>query len=89
MIIGIPKEIMPGERRVSAIPETVKKMIAQGTTVFVEKGAGEEAFYPDSEYVSAGAKIIDDVQELYKQADVILKVKEPQFNHQKKCMKLI
>ena len=83
MIIGIPKEIMPGERRVSAIPETVKKMIAQGTTVFVEKGAGEEAFYPDSEYVSAGAKIIDDVQELYKQADVILKVKEPQFNHQK------
>lgn len=83
MIIGIPKEIMPGERRVSAIPETVKKMIAQGTTVLVEKGAGEEAFYPDSEYVSAGAKIIDDVQELYKQADVILKVKEPQFNHQK------
>ena len=58
MIIGIPKEIMPGERRVSAIPETVKKMIAQETTVFVEKGAGEEAFYPDSEYVSAGAKII-------------------------------
>lgn len=83
MIIGIPKEIMVGERRVSGIPETVKKMVANGHTVLVEKGAGEGSFYHDDAYAQAGAKLIDDVAELYKQADVILKVKEPQFNHQK------
>ncbi len=44
MIIGIPKEIMHGERRVSAIPETVQKLIHDGHTVLVEKGAGEGSF---------------------------------------------
>ncbi len=80
MIIGIPKEIMHGERRVSAIPETVEKYVKAGADVLVEKGAGTGAFYQDAQYVAAGAQIIDDVAALYKQADLILKVKEPQFN---------
>lgn len=80
MTIGVPKEIMHGERRVSATPDTVKKMVADGATVLVEKGAGDGAFFADSAYVEAGGKIIEDVQEIFAKADVILKVKEPLFN---------
>jgi len=83
MVIGIVKEIMSGERRVSAIPETVKKMVADGLTVLVEKGAGVGSYYLDEYYQAAGATLIDDPEEVYNKADVILKVKEPQFNKQK------
>ena len=41
LVIGVPREIMKGERRVAAMPDTVKKMVAEGATVLVEKGAGE------------------------------------------------
>lgn len=80
MIIGIPKEIMQGENRVSATPSTVKKMIADGHKVFIEKNAGEGSFYHDEQYIEAGAIIVDDAKEVYDKAQVILKVKEPQFN---------
>lgn len=80
MTIGVPTEIMHGERRVSSTPDTVKKMVGEGATVLVEKGAGEGAFFSDAAYIEAGAKIIDDVQEIFAKADVILKVKEPLFN---------
>lgn len=80
MTIGVPKEIMPGERRVSSIPDTVKKMVADGATVLVEKGAGEGSFFADSEYVKAGATLVDGPQSIFDKADVILKVKEPLFN---------
>ncbi|HPX93069.1 MAG TPA: NAD(P) transhydrogenase subunit alpha [Bacillota bacterium] len=83
MIIGVPKEIMPGERRVAASPETVAKMVGDGLTVLVEKNAGEGAFYHDPDYVAAGAQVIDDVCRIFEQADVILKVKEPLFNKEK------
>ncbi len=83
MVIGIVKEIMSGERRVSAIPETVKKMVVDGLTVLVEKGAGVGSYYLDEYYQAAGATLIDDPEEVYNKADVILKVKEPQFNKQK------
>lgn len=83
MIVGIPKEIMHDEARVAAIPETVKKMVADGDTVLFEKGAGEGSFYHDDLYVAAGATIIEDCEELYAKSDVILKVKEPLFNEAK------
>ena len=83
MIIGIPKEIMQGERRVAAIPETVKKMIENGATVLFEKGAGVDSHYMDEAYEEAGVQIVPDVEELYAMAEMILKVKEPQFNHEK------
>lgn len=83
MVIGIPKEIMFGEKRVSATPETVAKFVADGFSLIVEKSAGEGAFYSDSDYVAAGAQIINDVQDLFNQSDIILKVKEPQFNETK------
>jgi NAD(P) transhydrogenase subunit alpha len=80
MIIGVPKEIMHGENRVSATPETVKKMKLDGHRVLVEKNAGEGSFYHDDQYIQAGAEIIADPRAIYEQAQVILKVKEPQYN---------
>jgi NAD(P) transhydrogenase subunit alpha len=50
MIIGIPKEIMHGENRVSATPETVEKLVKDGATVLVEKSAGEGSFFSDEQY---------------------------------------
>jgi len=83
LVFGVPKEIMQGERRVAAIPETVKKMASEGAKVLVEKGAGTGAFFSDDEYAKAGAAIVYDVEELYSEADIILKVKEPLFNSAK------
>jgi NAD(P) transhydrogenase subunit alpha len=88
MIIGIPKEIMLGEKRVSAIPETIKKMVDNGAKVLFEKGAGAGSHYMDEAYEEAGAKLIEDVEIIYSQADVILKVKEPQFNKEKNMHEL-
>ncbi len=80
MVIGIPKEIMPGEARVSATPETVKKFVADGSVVLVEQNAGVGSFYPDAEYIAAGGQMIQSAEELFQKADLILKVKEPLFN---------
>ncbi|HHT30553.1 MULTISPECIES: NAD(P) transhydrogenase subunit alpha [Petrimonas] len=80
MIVGIPKEIMPGEARVAATPETVKKFILDGMTVLVEAGAGVKSHYYDEQYSEAGAEMVDDVSRLFERADLILKVKEPLFN---------
>lgn len=80
MTIGVPTEIMPGEGRVSATPETVKKMVEQGAKVLVQKGAGKGSFFSDEQYREAGATMIDDEPEIFEKADVILKVKEPLFN---------
>ena len=82
MIIGVPKEIMKGEYRVAAIPETVKKLVDDGHKVLFEKGAGEGAFFHDDQYAASGAVLYDDVQKLYDDSEVILKVKEPLFNEE-------
>jgi len=81
--IGVPKEILKGERRVSASPDTTAKMISQGAKVLVEMGAGEDSNFHDDEYKAAGAELIGNVEELYSSADIILKVKEPIFNDTK------
>lgn len=80
MIIGIPKEIMHDEARVAATPETVGKFVDEGFEVLVERMAGEGALYHDEAYVEAGAQMVDDPQEIYDRAEMILKVKEPLFN---------
>lgn len=81
LTIGVPKEIMPGERRVAATPDTVKQMKAQGARVLIEKRAGEGSYFMDDAYLSAGAEIIPDVQRIFAEADIVLKVKEPLFNN--------
>lgn len=76
MIIGIPKEILAGENRVAATPETVAKYRQLGFTVLVQAGAGNGAFFDNQAYVQAGAEIVADAATLYARADLILKVKE-------------
>ena len=80
MTIGVPTEIMPGERRVSSTPETVKKMGDDGAVVLVQAGAGEGSFFSDDQYKAAGATIVERAKDIFDKADVILKVKEPLFN---------
>ncbi len=82
MIIGIPKEILKNERRVAAIPKTVSGYTKLGFRVLVEASAGQGVFENDDAYRQAGAEIISEAAEVYRQADIILKVKEPCFNNQ-------
>jgi NAD(P) transhydrogenase subunit alpha len=77
MKIAIPKERRPGERRVAASPETVKKLVGLGATVVVEPGAGAGADIPDSEFVQAGASLAQHVDSVWHDADIILKVQRP------------
>jgi H+-translocating NAD(P) transhydrogenase subunit alpha len=80
MIIGIPKEILERERRVAALPENVAAYVTMGFEVLVESTAGEGAFRSDDDYRQAGATVVNDVEDLFNRADVILKVKQPYFN---------
>lgn len=77
MKIAITKERRAHERRVAATPDTVKKFIALGFTVAIEKGAGENSRIPDIEYRNAGAIIEDDIASLLRDADIVLKVQRP------------
>ncbi|WP_136807223.1 NAD(P) transhydrogenase subunit alpha [Desulfosediminicola flagellatus] len=84
MLIVIPREILPEEKRVAATPETVKKYIGLGFTVAVEAGAGEGVYISDEDYKDAGATIGADVEKMLGEADIVLKVKQPIFNEEKK-----
>jgi NAD(P) transhydrogenase subunit alpha len=79
MRIGIPAEVYPGETRVAATPETVKKLSAGGRhTITVQSGAGEAAFFPDADYQAAGAQLSCSPADLYSQSDLVLKVRRPE-----------
>ena len=78
LTIGIPAEIKDHENRVAATPETVKKMVALGCQVIVQKGAGERANVTDSAYLTAGAILVS-AKDVY-QANIILKVRAPEAN---------
>ena len=80
LTIGIPKEIMLGERRVAATAEVVRKMVSDGAIVIVESGAGEGSFFADEDYRAAGAELLADAEEVFAKSDIILKVKEPRFS---------
>ncbi len=80
MIVAIPKEILPEENRVAAIPATVKELIKKGMEVIVEAGAGEKAFFSDDNYKETGATIEKDTKKLYGKADLVLKVNHPVLN---------
>ena len=76
MKIAIGKETAQAEKRVAASPDSVKKLIALGADVFVETGAGAGSSFPDSQFETAGAKVVSQ-DEAYKDADVILRVRSP------------
>jgi NAD(P) transhydrogenase subunit alpha len=73
MRIGVPRETVPGERRVALVPETVQKLTKAGNEVVVERGAGTEAAFVDGAYERAGARIVDDAYD----AELIAKVQKP------------
>ena len=77
MKIGVAKEIDMGERRVALIPDTVSRLVKQGLEVWVEAGAGEQAFFADVVYEAAGATIVTDAAALWGEVDVLLKVSPP------------
>ena len=78
MKVGILKEIKVMEKRVCMVPSGVATMIANGHEVVVETSAGEGAGFPDSEYIDAGATIVDTPAEVYGSCDMVMHVKEPQ-----------
>jgi NAD(P) transhydrogenase subunit alpha len=77
LTIGVPKETAPGEKRVSLIPETVTRLLADGVEIVVEAGAGEGSSISDEEYSAAGATIVPDARAVYERAQLVLKVQAP------------
>lgn len=77
MIIGIPKEIKDNEMRVAITPAGVKELVQTGHRVLIHKSAGLGSGIPDQKYKDAGASILDFPEEIFQQADMIMKVKEP------------
>src|SRR5438876_2819451 len=74
MIVGVPKESFPGERRVALTPAVVPNLLKAGFEVVLETGAGVEASYPDADYVGRGARILPERSEVFRTADVVLQV---------------
>jgi alanine dehydrogenase len=77
MRVGIPKEVKDNEYRVAITPSGVRELVSFGHTVQVEKDAGVGSSIPDDEYVAAGATIIGSADDVWGEADLVLKVKEP------------
>jgi alanine dehydrogenase len=77
MIIGVPKEIKRHEYRVGMTPHCVKTYIGRGHTVLVQKGAGVGSGYIDDEYLTNGAVLLETPEEIFRQAEMVVKVKEP------------
>jgi len=76
--IAVTRERRAGETRVAAVPETVKKLIAQGFSVMVEAGAGSAASFPDADYQAAGATLAKTAKDALAKADILFKVRAPE-----------
>jgi NAD(P) transhydrogenase subunit alpha len=74
MILGVPRETFPGERRVALVPVVIPNLVKAGLEVVVEARAGGEAGYPDADYIAKGAKILPSRAEVFGTADVIVQV---------------
>ncbi len=77
MKIGVPKEIKTNENRVALVPAGAEALVAAGHTVMIEKGAGDGSGFPDATYTAVGAKVGADADTVWREADMIMKVKEP------------
>src|SRR3984893_19353781 len=72
MIVGVPREIYPGERRVALVPGVIPILTKAGMEVVIEPGAGASAGYPDADYIAKGARVLPDRAEVFRTADVIV-----------------
>ncbi len=77
MIIGVPKEIKTNENRIALVPAGAEALIHTGHTVLIERGAGEGSGFEDEQYAAVGARIVRDVDDVWREAEMIMKVKEP------------
>ena len=77
MIVGVPKEIKTNENRVALVPGGAEALVNAGHTVLIERTAGTGSGFEDAQYEAFGAKIVDSADEVWKRADMIMKVKEP------------
>ncbi len=87
MKIGVPKEIKPQENRIGLTPDSVKTLTSDGHDVLVENNGGFEAGFDNDQYKAAGAKIVDKVEDIFNDAEIIVKVKEPLSNEVKMLKK--
>ncbi len=78
MRIGVPTEIKPQENRIGLTPESVKILVSEGHEVLVENNGGFEAGFENDQYKKAGAKIVNKAEDIFNDAEIIVKVKEPQ-----------
>ncbi len=76
-VIGVPREVFPGEKRVATVPEVVPKLAKLGFSVLVQSGAGEAASISDEAYAAAGATVVPDATALWAGADIVFKVRAP------------
>ena len=86
MIVGVARETAPGERRVALVPDALAQLTKAGLEVVVEQGAGVGALIPDSAYEAAGAKVVSR-DDLYKSADVVLRVQKPSDDEARRLRK--
>ncbi|MFL5603589.1 MAG: alanine dehydrogenase [Gemmatimonadaceae bacterium] len=77
MKIGVPREIKTNENRVALVPAGAESLVAAGHNVMIEKGAGDGSGFPDSAYTSVGATVGANADTVWREADMIMKVKEP------------
>jgi len=77
MIVGVPKEIKPDEYRVAMIPAGVEELTLSGHRVLIEQGAGQGSGLEDSDYLSAGAEMVETAEQVFAEAELVVKVKEP------------
>ena len=78
MIIGVPQEVKDDEYRIALLPVGARLLIEDGHTVLVQAGAGTGSGFSDEQYLAAGARLAGSAEEIYGQADLVVKVKEPQ-----------
>ena len=80
-IIGIPKEIKAFEQRVSMVPDDIKILLENNDDIkiYIQTNAGQNAGYSDNDYIAKGAFILDNIEDIYEKANIIVKVKEPQI----------
>ncbi len=74
MIVGVPRESFPGERRVALVPAAIPNLTKAGLQVVVETGAGAGAGYPDADYIARGAKIVSERPEVFRSADIVTQI---------------
>jgi len=77
VIIAVPAEVVPGEKRVAVIPGGAERLVRAGHRVLVQRGAGEGSGHSDAAYVAVGAEIVESADELWQRAELLAKVKQP------------